>query len=232
MIADYFNNSKALLLISLIVSNTLLLLFYFPSTNGIIFGNFYILLFVRGLRSYSNSIWSLIDAVTMKLIQDKKSYGKHRLFGSISWGISSLIAGKLIDLYGMNAMFLYGFFWSFILFLLIYFFMPQNVKNYAEHKYESLSTIDLDVATETNGEQQTDVVVNEQIDTTQDEPKYEFCQIFTLLMSMRHDYQFVFCIVIMLIYWTAMFIIERIVFIQMEQEFGATKTMMGIATLC
>ena len=36
----------------------------------------------------------------------------------------------------------------------------------------------------------------------------------------------------MLIYWNVMFIIEPIVFIQMKQKFVATKTVIGIATLC
>eukprot|EP01084_Bolivina_argentea_P207681 354306_1 len=100
MIADIFGNSKHLLLLSLFISNITLLLFYVPFTKSIIFSNLYVLLSVRGFRSYVNCIWSLIDAITMKLIGDKKTYGKHRLYGSLSWGVSSLTAGKLIDIYG------------------------------------------------------------------------------------------------------------------------------------
>ena len=94
MIADYFNNAKALLLLSLVMSNLILLLFYFPSTKSVIFANFALLVFVRGLRSYFNCIWSLIDAVTMKVVRDKKDYGKHRLFGSLAWGLNGMIAGN------------------------------------------------------------------------------------------------------------------------------------------
>ena len=78
LIADFFDNSKSLLLLSLSVSQVILLLFYFPSTKSVIFANFYLLLLVRGMRSYCNCIWSLIDAITMKLIADKKHYGRHR----------------------------------------------------------------------------------------------------------------------------------------------------------
>eukprot|EP01084_Bolivina_argentea_P147373 257860_1 len=226
IIADIFENSKSLLLLSLIMSNTTLLLFYFPFTKSIIFGNFYLLLFTRGFRSYCNCIWSLIDTVTMRLIADKKTYGKHRLYGSLAWGLSSLIAGKLIDLNGMDAMFIYGVFWSMFTFALIYFLMPATVPNYEQHKYESLSVIDIGNI-EYDGENDT----NDKILKDNNNVKFNCCQLFTLLISVRHDYQFILSLVIMLIYWNAMFIIDRILFIQMDQEFGATKFMNGIATL-
>eukprot|EP01084_Bolivina_argentea_P147372 257858_1 len=219
ILADFFGDAKSLLLSSLIISNVILLLFYAPYTKTIIFDNFALLVFVRALRSYCNSIWLLIDAVTMKLIIDKKSYGKHRLYCSIAWGTSSLVAGRIIDIYGMDMVFVYTLAWRLAFVFLVYFGMPSTVENYEQHKYQSLSTIDFD-------EEHTIVKPHTS------EPKYEFCQIFTLLASIRHDHQFIYCILLMLIYWHAMFIIERMLFIQMDQEFGATKTMMGIATLC
>ena len=237
LIADLFDNAKSLLLLSLIVSNMILLLFYFSTTKSIIFGHFYLLLVVRGFRSYCNCIWSLIDAVTMKLITDKKTYGKHRLFGSLAWGVSALIVGKLIDSEGINIMFLYGIFWSCITFGLICFFMPTNIPNYQQHKYESLSAIDIDDKNTTldQGEENGNGLQNESAEIGRlrsQSSSYNFYQIFTLLASMRHDYQFIFSLIIMLIYWTVMFIVDRILFIQMNQDFGATKFMNGIATLC
>eukprot|EP01084_Bolivina_argentea_P288899 495955_1 len=143
ILADLFGNAKSLMLFSLIMSQSILFLFYYPSTKSMIFSNFYLLLFIRGLRSYCNVIRSLIDAVTMKLIADKKSYGKHRLFSSIAWGFSTLIVGKLIDVYGIHFVFIYGLFWYFILFWLIYYIMPTKVENYTQHEYESLSNFDI-----------------------------------------------------------------------------------------
>ena len=223
------------------MSNLILLLFYFASTKSLIFSYFYILALVRGLRSYFNCIWSLIDTLTMKVIADKTNYGKHRLYGSLAWGLNGVIAGKLIDLYGMNVMFSMSCFWGLITFGLILFCMPRNIKsrrlshlsdlNSEHHSMEDIGLLSID---EEAGEivyLQTDNDHGEYEKATTDE-NANFQQILKSLVSLRKNHEFVMSLVIMLVYWNAMFIVRRILFIQMQQELGATKFMNGIATFC
>ena len=196
------------------MSNLVILLFYFPSTKSVIFANFTLLVIVRGLRSCSNSVWSLIDAVTMKMVADKKDYGKHRLFASLAWGLNGVIAGKLIDLYGMDTMFTLSVFWAVITCGLLLFCMPQIVpseQHNADHQ-------DVEMGAVNTSKSKRDSV--------------DLFRTFRLLMSMRRDYQFMSSLLMMLIYNNTMYIVDRILYIQMDQELGATKLMNGIATLC
>ena len=140
----------------------------------------------------------------MKLVANKTDYGKHRLFGSLAWGLNGVIAGKLIDLYGMNVMFYLSWFWSTITCGLIVFCMPHNIGSRSPKFKRSPYS-------RNNG---------------------GLCRSVRLLMSLRRDYQFMLSLLMMVIYSNAMFIVDRILFIQMEQELGATKFMNGIATLC
>jgi len=222
IIADYFNNAKALLLISLVMSNGILLLFYFPSSNAVIFRHFTLLVLVRGLRSYCNCIWSLIDAVTMKVVADKKDYGKHRLYGSLAWGLNGVISGKLIDLYGMEMMFIVGIFWSAITFGLVYFCMPQNIKSprsrSQQHKYEPITTDDSEIEMEQLELHDMEIQDMEMVqnDDKGETKTFDLCRIFKLLVSLRSDYQFLFSLGLMVIYWNAVFIVDRVLFIQMQ----------------
>ena len=236
------------------MSNLIILLFCFPSTKSVIFANFTLLVIVRGLRSYNNGVWSLIDTVVMKLVADKKDFGKHRLFASLAWGLGSVIAGKLVDLYGMNMMFVMCSIWGIITCFLIVFGMPNNIrsrKNTPKHRSVRDSLVGGVIGEDiTNGGTAVGTAGSLEVDTSHDEkdklsdddavlvvstPKHETVDLhrtFKLLMSLRRDRQLMLSLGLMFVYWNAMFIVDRILYIQMEQELGATKFMNGIATLC
>jgi len=230
---DYIKNSKALLMLTLVLSNLILLLFYFPATKSLIFSNFALLAFVRGARSYFNCIWSLVDALIMKIIADKKDFGKHRLFGSLAWGLNGLVVGRLIDLYGMDMIFAMGIFWSAITFVLIVFCMPQHIDSRrasVHHKFEAVSSDDTAFETHsaTEHEEGGQLVAEQGPSRT-----FKLCQTLKLLVSIIwDDRQFLLTLLVMVVYWNAMFIVDRVLFIEMQQELGATKFMNGIATFC
>ena len=231
------------------MSNLIILLFYFPSTKSVIFANSTLLVTVRGLRSYNNGVWSLIGTVVMKLVADKKDFGKHRLFASLAWGLGSVIAGKLVDLYGMNMMFVMCSIWGIITCFLIVFGMPNNIrsrKNTPKHRSvrDSLvgGVIEGDITNGTAGSLEVDTSPDEKDKCSDDDavlvvstPKHDTVDLhrtFKLLMSLRRDHQLMLSLGLKFVYWNAMFIVNRILYIQMEQELGATKFMNGIATLC
>lgn len=53
---------------------------------------------------FASAIIPLADSATMHMLGgEKASYGKIRMWGSVGWGISAPLAGKLIDGYGVKA---------------------------------------------------------------------------------------------------------------------------------
>ena len=122
--SNYNNNSlrfKIMFISLLFLSNLSIWFFYWNITHDIIFNTFWILLSFRVLRSWLNSIWNLVDTVTIKLIKDKSSYGVHRLYASIAWGAGCILAGYFIDIYGMKAIFYFTTLLNSFTILLIFY---------------------------------------------------------------------------------------------------------------
>lgn len=125
LMADVFGNAKLAMTISIILSSLLLEFF----RNGLAFETIFILYFVRLLRSFANSVWSLVDAITLKIINKsnkKEGYGKQRVWCAISWGTGCLLVGILIDRFDINVIFYFGYVWGIISILLIQFFSPST----------------------------------------------------------------------------------------------------------
>ena len=73
----------------------------------------------------SSSIGTVLDSITFALLPDKDQYGQQRLFGSLSWGLSSLVTGYLIDHYNDIWMTFYLYFLFMGTFLILLFLVPS-----------------------------------------------------------------------------------------------------------
>jgi len=129
MMADMFGDVKIVYVMSVLVGAFLLE----PFRQGFAFYSLGTILLFKVLRSASNSIWPLTDAITVKLLRsevkeetkDDEDYGKQRLWCSFSWGAVSLLTGIVIDKYGVQTIFEMYYFWSLILAVTVLWGLPS-----------------------------------------------------------------------------------------------------------
>mmetsp|Transcript_23494 Transcript_23494/g.76510 ORF Transcript_23494/g.76510 Transcript_23494/m.76510 type:complete len:489 (+) Transcript_23494:229-1695(+) len=68
------------------------------------------ILLLRTIWAVTNAGGQLVDALVAQLShRTKEGYGKQRLWGSVSWGCMSFVAGVLIDRFGLEALFAYTY---------------------------------------------------------------------------------------------------------------------------
>ena len=85
------------------------------------------LLIVKVLRTLTSPTTTLTTTSSFKLTNGtNQGYGKQRMFGSMAWGIGAFTCASLMDLYGMDALFFYTYFFNIISFLVGYFGVPSN----------------------------------------------------------------------------------------------------------
>jgi len=79
---------------------------------------------------------SLSDSATMAMLgKDRAMYGRVRLGGTIGWGLFALIAGMLVDNYGLKITF-----WGFAFFMLINLGVAQKLTYDDSSSHGSMST--------------------------------------------------------------------------------------------
>lgn len=104
-------------------------LFLEPFRRGWAFYSFGTILFFKVLRSGSNSIWPLTDAITVQVVKSDggngEGYGKQRVWCSLSWGVISFISGILIDKFGLQLIFIMTYFWAFMLVMTVLKGLPS-----------------------------------------------------------------------------------------------------------
>ena len=90
------------------------------------------ILMVKVLRTTIAPSNTLTNTASFKLTEgSNEGYGQQRVFGSIAWGSGAFIAGYLIDVFGMNSVFYYTYFFNAItLFFIIYVLPPSPPKNH------------------------------------------------------------------------------------------------------
>jgi hypothetical protein len=80
------------------------------------------------------SVGTIQDSLTLELLTDQTKYGQQRLYGSISWGLSSFITGIGMQSYGIWVPF-YTFYAFVSIFLILLVFVPKKT-----HVVEEVST--------------------------------------------------------------------------------------------
>lgn len=231
MIADITQNFKYTLLSSIFLSNAMIIALFHPSINVYLFdvNHFYALVFIRCLRSFSNAIWTLTDSITLALIQEKKSYGKYRLFASIAFGSGSFITGYLIDKLGIRAIFLFHVFWNMIFIIFVVGWMPNiqlSVKNKQSMK-EDMNEINIHQISENDGSSETEITNNDFSISRM----LSWSALFNQIWALCRNVQFLCTVLIIMMYACAMNIHEQMIYIQMEEEFQTKRVFMGLCVV-
>ena len=99
-LADRYDSHLMTTLILLLACNAIRLLLPLCSTFSSL------LVVVVSAEVLNAPIYSLADAQVTKHCSMKGEYARYRLYGSIGWGIFSVIAGAAIDKFGMSSAFL------------------------------------------------------------------------------------------------------------------------------
>ena len=85
------------------------------------------LLLIKILRTSTAPSSTLTTTTSYQLTQgSNEGYGKQRMYGSLAWGTGASVVGFLIDVYGMQAIFFYTYFFNFINFLMVCFGLRYN----------------------------------------------------------------------------------------------------------
>ena len=85
------------------------------------------ILLVKVLRTTTAPSNTLTNTASFKLTEgSKEGYGQQRVFGSIAWGGGAFLAGYLIDMFGMDAVFFYTYFFNTITLFFIIFVLPSS----------------------------------------------------------------------------------------------------------
>lgn len=101
--------------------------------NMVMFG--IILVTVIVFYFFFSPVPSLSDSATMAMLgADKVMYGRVRIGGTIGWGLFALIAGAMINQYGLKLSF-----WGFAFFMLINLLVAQKLFYVDSTSHESLS---------------------------------------------------------------------------------------------
>jgi PPP family 3-phenylpropionic acid transporter len=84
---------------------------------------------------FFSPVASLSDSATLAMLgADKAMYGRVRLGGTIGWGLFALIAGTMINYYGLKLVF-----WGFAFFMLVNLFVAQKLTYDETTGHQSLS---------------------------------------------------------------------------------------------
>lgn len=123
---------------TLIITMTGSLIFILPF---IITRNFYLVFLATIIYTlFSGPIWSVADACTYEIMEQKKGieYGKIRLMGSVGYAVTALILGLLIKKFSVNTPFMVC-----VIFFLIAIFVIRNLKFKDTNKTQILNISDI-----------------------------------------------------------------------------------------
>ncbi len=119
-LADKYGIKKIL---TLLAGSAVLMLFFYSQIDLFVI----ILLYTFFLASMTQSIGPLIDTLALNFVKNnlKSSYGRFRLWGSLSWAISTYLMGFVLARYHISIIFPLAAFVFIILFLIVLLY-PVN----------------------------------------------------------------------------------------------------------
>lgn len=116
-VADTTHRHRLVMSVGIAVSIVSVLLLQRMELFAIIF------LTVLVFNFFFSPVAALSDSATMAMLgKDRAMYGRIRLGGTIGWGLFALVAGTMIDLYGLKIAF-----WGFALFTFINLIVAQKL---------------------------------------------------------------------------------------------------------
>eukprot|EP00943_MAST-04B_sp_MAST-4B-sp1_P002702 g2702.t1 len=252
LISDYTKNIKGTLIASILLCGLSLLLL----RSSYVLSSFTLLLFVKFLRSGLNAVWPLTEAFALQLIKGK-GYGRTRMYCAISWGLCSFVVGYIIDnsSYGIDLVFYLT--WLIMLFniLLLLFFIPspeveedntddqqKNVADDGQKRHVVWNNNNNDSnETQTDNDSNT-IVINEQQHgnnnaadehnrSISDEDEKTNSSMASIIYNMKiffsnKDLQQFY--IILSIYGFCFSLVESLLFIVLEKDYHASKTVQGL----
>ncbi|GAB2567421.1 MFS transporter [Gracilibacillus alcaliphilus] len=100
MITDYMNSAK--LTLSLMSIGSAATILFFPIST-----QFEHLLWLNILFFFFQSaIPPIADVTSMTMLESRKEFGKIRLWGSVGYAVGVLVVGRLLDIFGLDLMFI------------------------------------------------------------------------------------------------------------------------------
>lgn len=169
------------------------------------------LLLVKVLRTLTSPTTTLTTTSSFKLTNGtNQGYGKQRMFGSMAWGIGAFACASLMDLYGMDALFFYTYFFNIISFLVGYFGVSSG----------NLST---------KSDSVDDLAMNTRA------PKGTFCEQACdyVLETKRFLFDSSSCLLLLtnaLVYGAIVTVFDTFLFISIQEDYHASVTFSGIVT--
>lgn len=178
------------------------------------------LLLIKVLRTSTAPSSTLTTTTSYQLTQGtNEGYGKQRMYGSLAWGTGASIVGLLIDLYGMQALFFYTYFFNFINFFMICVGLRYNGKDRA---IKSIGTSEGEVKS-----------VNVSGQSLRAALKSTFNSIIVYTTTLRQFLAHNSCRVVIinaLVYGIVMTVPDTFLFISVEKDLGASRSFTGILT--
>jgi MFS family permease len=171
---------------------------------------------LRSLRSASNGMSPIADAILVKSAKVKKEgYGKQKLFSSLGWGIGAFLYGWIVDAFG-----LYAIFYSSYIFCIICIIIVLSM-DYVGSKYDKTNA---------------DAGISESSDVkTSPYKNYKKSQSPSLVL--RNTYILLkqpgisFFATQFFIFGFVMVLADCILYMQLEQEFKVSRKFNGLTTL-
>lgn len=210
---------------------------------------------IKILRTATAPASTLTTTASFKLTDgSNEGYGKQRTFGSLAWGCGAFVCGYLIDVYGMNSLFYYTYFFNFVSFFAFIFGIPNkndttttndgnNKSNGSIYKINSSSRQNssdesdqflpntTDLIDKRNGE------IIEHINNLQSSAsKHKGTPALTLNGYIREIRRFLMdapCRILLFnafIYGIVMTVPDTFLFISLEKDFATSRTFAGLCT--
>jgi len=164
----------------------------------------------RIIRSSMTAAAPALDALVLRLVEgENEGYGKQRLWGSIAWGLSSLCAGTILDTFDDGAIFMYTYVTSAL--LLVFFLALRKLLPRTRNR---------------------DVDRQQKKEPQSIKGMARTCGSAICHLSGGINYLPVWIILIhSFVYGVIMVLFDSILMLQLERDFGLTRSIQGAFTL-
>lgn len=96
---------------------------------------------------FSCGIYPLIDSIVLKYFdavgKDRSCFGEERMYGAMGWGVSHIILGKFIDIFGYNCFAGFAVTYLIVLLIMLHKFVVQLEPHTRNASYERCNSIEM-----------------------------------------------------------------------------------------
>jgi predicted MFS family arabinose efflux permease len=227
-IADRFNCRKQVWLWTKVGGSVILLFLALPYVTQ----SFYRILFVSVIAQLFVSNGAILDAYTLELLgtANKLFYGRYRLYASLSWGMGSMVMGWVADHYGFDWNFIMFGALSFLMIVLVAYYIPNSINVDSTRQEESVTTTTSSSIRSTSNEE-TDVEDDgdgdddDDDDDTAGQSSERIADLLILIFQPR----VIFFLIEITIMGAAMATVERLLFLYMVNDLDSSTFLCGLS---